>query len=67
MSPSGGTRDGAGRPQLHAEKKINTSIKITPTLQRYLNELGPSQSEAIEQSIRKTKAFRDWLKSQPDA
>lgn len=61
MSKRGGKRKGAGRKPVRGEAKVTTSIEVTPTLKEYLDQCEQSQSEVCESTIRRTKAFRDWL------
>ena len=56
----GGKRDGAGRKASRGEAKVTTSIGVTPEVKRYLDQCEQSQSDVIEDAIRRTKAFRDW-------
>ena len=64
----GGKREGAGRKPGRGERKESLSIGVTPTLREYLAEqvtADPpvSMSEMVEDAIRKTKKFREWLKA----
>jgi hypothetical protein len=56
----GGKRQGAGRKASRGEAKIVTTINVTPELKLYLSQCEQSQSEVVEDAIRRTKAFRDW-------
>lgn len=58
----GGARKGAGRPK--GEPKQSTGIKLSPEVLRYLRENGISVGEFVEDAVRRTKAFKDWLKQQ---
>jgi hypothetical protein len=59
----GGKRTGAGRKSIHGERKEVASVRMTPTLREFLDDQGESMSELIEDAIRKTKKFREWLKA----
>lgn len=56
----GGKREGAGRKASRGEAKVTTSIGVTPEIKRYLDQCEGSQSETIEDALRKTKSFREW-------
>jgi len=60
MSEHGGKREGAGRKASRGEAKVTTSIGVTPEVKRYLDQCEESQSDVIEDAIRRTKAFREW-------
>ena len=60
----GGKREGSGPKPMRGVSKVTTSIAVTPELQAYLRQAEPSQSEAIEVAIRRTKGFKDWVASQ---
>lgn len=59
---SGGKREGAGRKPARGERKGSLSLRVTPTLREFLDSRPRSISDAVEDAIRKTKAFRDWEK-----
>lgn len=63
MTP-GGKRAGAGRPAARGERKETTSMRLTPTLLRYLSEHNESAGEIVEAAIRRTADFRKWVKDQ---
>jgi predicted transcriptional regulator len=60
MSEHGGKRKGAGRKASRGEAKVTTSIGVTPEVKRYLDQCEESQSEVVEDAIRRSKAFREW-------
>lgn len=60
MVNHGGKREGAGRKASRGEAKVTTSIGVTPEVKRYLDQCKPSGSEIVEETIRRSKAFRDW-------
>ena len=65
MSPPGGSRKGAGRPAARGERKQSLTIRITPTLRKYLDATtGESIAERIESEYRDTAAFKAWQRSQ---
>lgn len=59
----GGKREGAGRKAGRGERKESLTVRVTPTLREYLNEQDASAADVIEDAIRKTKRFKDWLAS----
>ena len=59
----GGKRKGAGRKAGRGERKASLTIGVTPTLREFLDSRPGSISDAVEDAIRRTKAFRDWEKT----
>jgi hypothetical protein len=57
----GGKREGAGRKPREDGKgrTVPKSIKVSQEVADYLSEVG---SGIIEDTLRKTKAFKDWVK-----
>lgn len=56
----GGPRTGAGRPAApDNQRKVTTSIRISPELRQYLATM-PNVSQEIETIVRRTAAFRRW-------
>ena len=62
-SMSGGQRKGAGRKARLGERKETTTVLLTPTLREFLARDGESIGDQVETIVRKTKAFREWMKS----
>lgn len=60
----GGAREGAGRPAERGERKQSLTIRITPTLRAFIDQQTASAADVIEDTLRRTKAFRDWEASQ---
>ena len=62
MKPRGGKREGAGRKPREDGKgrTIQKSIKVSQEVADYLGEVGTG---IIEDTLRKSKAFREWSKS----
>jgi hypothetical protein len=58
----GGKREGAGRkPRPDGKgRAVPKSIKVSQEVADYLSEVGTG---VIEDALRKTKAFKDWVKS----
>ena len=56
----GGKREGAGRKPDPESRSIPRSIRVSRLVDQYLTEHGTGQ---CEESIRRSKAFRDWVKS----
>ena len=56
----GGKRDGAGRKASPDSRIVPKSIKVSQEVADYLAEKGTG---LIEDAIRKTKVFREWIKS----
>ena len=54
----GGKREGAGRKPSPSGRSIQRSIRISRELDEYLAQVG---SGVLEDTVRKTKAFREWL------
>lgn len=62
----GGSRPGAGRKPTGEAAKESTGIRLSPEVLRYLRENGVSVGEFVEATVRRTKAFKEWLKQQGD-
>ena len=60
MSDHGGKRKGAGRKARPDSRSVPKSIKVSQDVADYLSAKGTG---LIEDAIRKTKAFREWIKS----
>ena len=60
MSKHGGKREGAGRKSSPDSRNVPKSIKVSQDVADYLSAKGTG---LIEDAIRKTKAFREWIKS----
>lgn len=58
---TGGKREGAGRKAARGERKESLSIGVTPTLRAFLEAQAGSMSDVIEDCLRRSKAFREWL------
>jgi len=56
----GGKRAGAGRPADRGERKQQASMRLTPTLLRYLAQCDGSMADTVEDTVRRTAAFRRW-------
>lgn len=54
-----------GRPTKRGVRKVSLTVRITPELKRWLTTQ-PSAAEAIEDAMRRTKAFREWAAAQGD-
>lgn len=64
MPPSsgiGGKREGAGRKPGRGVRKENLVIRVTPDLREFLDAQPESCANVIEDAIRRTKSFREWL------
>jgi hypothetical protein len=62
MGVIGGKRKGAGRKPARGERKETLALRVTPTLRAFLDDQSESMSDVVEDTIRRTKAFRDWEK-----
>ena len=62
MNRHGGNRKGSGRKPDLGERKVTTSMRITPTLKAYLSEHGLNAGSIFEDWIRKSKQFKEWIK-----
>jgi hypothetical protein len=62
MGERGGKREGAGRKPREdgTGRSIPKSIKVSQEVANYLEEFGTG---LIEDSVRRTKAFREWQKT----
>lgn len=56
----GGKREGAGRKPVWGERRITTTINVTPELKAYFDQHSETQGDLIESTIRKTKDFKSW-------
>ena len=50
-----------GRPPDMGERKVTTSIRVTPLVMEYLRSC--NSSVACELAVRASKAFRDWSRN----
>lgn len=55
----------AGRPAKYGERKQSLTIRITPTLREFLDSRSESVAITIEDAVRNTREFREWLEQQP--
>lgn len=55
----------AGRPPQYGQRKQSLTIRITPTLREYLDSRSESVAITIEDAVRSTREFREWLQQQP--
>lgn len=66
MQPSnsrGGKRPGAGRkPAAEGTIKQPYNTKLTPEVVEFLRQC-ENAAETIDQTLRRSKAFREWLKN----
>ena len=60
---SGGKRKGAGRKAERGEAKESLTVRITPTLREFIAAQEASAADLIEDAIRRTKNFREWMKA----
>lgn len=63
MAKHGGKRSGAGRKASRGERKVTTAVGLTPEVKEYLDQCKQSQSEIVEDVLRRSKGFRDWKKA----
>lgn len=61
-SKRGGARKGAGRKPGHGEAKAKRTIALTPDVWAFLVASGNTAGEEIEQRVRKSAAFKAWMK-----
>jgi hypothetical protein len=54
----GGKREGAGRKASPESRNVPKSLKVSRQFADYLSEVGTG---IVEDTLRKTKAFRDWV------
>jgi hypothetical protein len=55
-------REGAGRPA-PLGRKVPVGIRLTPDVLEFCKQ-HPDGFTVLEDSVRKSKAFRDWLKAE---
>lgn len=60
---SGGKRKGAGRKVERGEVKESLTVRVTPTLRKFIAATDESAADVIEDAVRKTKRFREWMKT----
>jgi len=53
-----------GRPAQYAERKQPLTIRITPTLREFLDTREQSAAIVIEQAVRDSAEFQQWLAQQ---
>lgn len=59
----GGKRKGAGRkPAPDGTAKVAYGTKLEPVVIEYLRQCS-NAAETVESTIKRSKAFRDWMKS----
>jgi len=56
----GGKRKNAGRKPTHGERKQMASMRLTPTLLRYLAQCDGSMAETVEDTLRRSAGFKRW-------
>lgn len=60
--PSGGKRIGAGKKPGKFGTKSGFTLKLSPDVLEFLREAYPDgASQHVESTIRKQKAFKEWL------
>jgi hypothetical protein len=63
MSKQGGKREGAGRkPAPAGTIKVAYATKLTPEVIKFLRQC-ENAAETIDDTLRRSKAFREWSKS----
>lgn len=62
MTQHGGKRLGAGRPAARGERKQTTSVRLSPTVLAFIAACDDSAGNVIEDTIRRSAAFKRWLK-----
>jgi hypothetical protein len=58
----GGARKGAGRKPGPGGTKIDKNVALTADVWAFLVASGNTAGEAIEQRVRKSAAFKAWMK-----
>lgn len=59
----GGKRPGAGPPLHGDEPKVTTSICISREVKRYLSQCDQSQGIVVEEAVRETREFKEWMEA----
>ena len=60
----GGARKGAGRPPGPGGTKVDKNIALTPAMWAFLVAGGNTAGSEIETRLRRTAAFKTWMKEQ---
>ena len=60
----GGAREGAGRKPGRGEAKRHRNVSLSPIVWEFLASQEESANDQIEDTIRRTGAFKTWLKNQ---
>jgi hypothetical protein len=60
----GGKRDGAGRPAQYGVRKVAFSTRLTPQVKAFLQQQEQSGSVIVEDTVRRSAAFKRWLSAQ---
>lgn len=55
---------GGGRKPSREETKEPMSARLSPLVLRFCREQEQSTADVLEDAVRRTKAFKDWLKQQ---
>ena len=61
----GGKRKGAGRKPGRHGAKVTLATRVSEDIKAFLESTG-NASQTVEDVVRRSKAFRDWRKKQPD-
>ena len=61
-SPGGGKRKGAGRKPGRHGAKVTLATRVSEDVKAFLESTG-NASQTVDETVRKTKAFREWMKS----
>jgi len=61
-SNRGGAREGAGRPTLD-DAKQSLGLRVPTDIIEYLQTVA-NKSQAVTDALRRSKAYRDWKRSQ---
>lgn len=61
----GGKRKGAGRKPGRHGAKVTLATRVSVDVKAFLESTG-NASQTVEDTVRRSKAFREWRKQQPD-
>lgn len=60
---SGGKREGAGRKPGPHGAKVTQALRVSKDVKAFLAATG-NASQAVEDTVRRSQAFKDWLRKQ---
>jgi hypothetical protein len=64
MKKRGGKREGAGRKPGKSGPKGSLTLWLTADVAAFLETFGSEKSDHVDKTLRKSAAYKTWLKSQ---